>query len=94
MQAVVFEVKDRHMVGYASPNGYRYCCTKELVSKTKCHQDRLILQVHSPLCYDHRHTRSMKELARLQRTLPGSLQGLNVIPVWKLALWLHLLAHQ
>ena len=47
MQAVVFEVQDRHMVGYNSPNGYRYCCTKELVSKTKCHQDRLILQVLS-----------------------------------------------
>ena len=52
MQAVLFEVKDRHMVGYASPSGYRYCCTKELVSKTKCHQDRLILQV-SHLCLPH-----------------------------------------
>ena len=67
VQAVVFEVKDRHMVGYASPNKYRYCCTKELVSKTKCHQDRLILQVHMHSCYEHHPAPSMQELARLSR---------------------------
>ena len=32
------------MIGYPTPAGYRYCCTKDLVSKTKCHQDRLIYQ--------------------------------------------------
>lgn len=47
IQAVLFEVNDRELIGYPAPSGYRYCCTKELVSKTKCHQDRLIYQVCS-----------------------------------------------
>lgn len=42
VQAVIFEVGDRDLIGHPTPSGYRYCCTKELVSKTKCHQDRLI----------------------------------------------------
>jgi hypothetical protein len=45
IQAVVFEVNDRDLIGYPTPTGYRYCCTKELVPKTKCFQDRLIYQV-------------------------------------------------
>ena len=45
IQAVIFEVNDRDLIGYPTPTGYRYCCTKELVSKTKCFQDRLIYQV-------------------------------------------------
>ncbi|KAL3156990.1 hypothetical protein ABBQ38_001244 [Trebouxia sp. C0009 RCD-2024] len=44
VQAVVFEVNDRDKIGYSSPAGYRYCCTKELVPKTKCHLNRLIYQ--------------------------------------------------
>jgi len=43
-QAVIFEVGDRDLIGHPTPAGYRYCCTKDLVSKTKCHQDRLIYQ--------------------------------------------------
>ena len=43
-QAVIFEVGDRDLIGHATAAGTRYCCTKELVSKTKCHQDRLIYQ--------------------------------------------------
>ena len=45
IQAVIFEVNDRDLIGYPTPSGYRYCCTKELVPKTKCFQDRLIYQV-------------------------------------------------
>ena len=45
IQAVIFEVNDRDLIGYPTPTGYRYCCTKELVPKTKCFQDRLIYQV-------------------------------------------------
>ena len=48
IQAVLFEVNDRNLIGYPTSTGYRYCCTKELVPKTKCHKDRLIYQV----CYD------------------------------------------
>ncbi|KAK9909695.1 hypothetical protein WJX75_006282 [Coccomyxa subellipsoidea] len=44
IQAVIFEVNDRDLIGYPTPTGYRYCCTKELVPKTKCFQDRLIYQ--------------------------------------------------
>ena len=43
-QAVIFEVGDRDLIGHPTPSGYRYCCTKDLVAKTKCHQDRLIYQ--------------------------------------------------
>ena len=42
---MIFEVNDRDLIGYPTPTGYRYCCTKELVPKTKCFQDRLIYQV-------------------------------------------------
>lgn len=49
IQAVIFEVNDRDLIGYPTPTGYRYCCTKELVPKTKCFQDRLIYQVCSTL---------------------------------------------
>ena len=35
---------DRDLIGHPTPAGYRYCCTKDLVAKTKCHQDRLIYQ--------------------------------------------------
>ena len=49
IQAVIFEVNDRDLIGYPTPTGYRYCCTKELVPKTKCFQDRLIYQVCSSL---------------------------------------------
>ena len=42
---MIFEVNDRDLIGYPTPSGYRYCCTKELVPKTKCFQDRLIYQV-------------------------------------------------
>ena len=45
IQAVLFEVTDRNLIGYPTSSGYRYCCTKELVSMTKCHQDRLIYEV-------------------------------------------------
>ena len=48
IQAVIFEVNDRDLIGYPTPTGYRYCCTKELVPKTKCFQDRLIYQACSP----------------------------------------------
>ncbi|KAK9820340.1 hypothetical protein WJX72_009196 [[Myrmecia] bisecta] len=44
IQAVIFEVNDRDRIGFPTPQGYRYCCTKELVSKTKCFQDRLIIK--------------------------------------------------
>ncbi|KAK9846593.1 hypothetical protein WJX81_007332 [Elliptochloris bilobata] len=44
IQAVLFEVNDRDLIGHPTPGGYRYCCTKELVPKTKCFQDRLIYQ--------------------------------------------------
>ncbi|KAK9785184.1 hypothetical protein WJX73_002774 [Symbiochloris irregularis] len=44
IQAVIFEVQDRNLIGYPTPYGYRYCCTKDIVPKTKCHQDRLIVQ--------------------------------------------------
>lgn len=47
VQAVIFEVNDRDKIGYSSPDGYRYCCTKELVPKTKCHLNRLIYQVRA-----------------------------------------------
>lgn len=45
IQAVIFEVNDRDKIGYSSPQGFRYCCVKELRPKTKCHLDRLIYQV-------------------------------------------------
>lgn len=38
----------RELIGHPTPGGVRYCCTKELVPKTKCFQDRLIYQVHIP----------------------------------------------
>ncbi len=44
VQAVLFEVHDRDLIGHPTPGGHRYCCTKELVPKTKCFQDRLIYQ--------------------------------------------------
>lgn len=44
IQAVIFEVNDRDKIGYSSPQGFRYCCVKELRPKTKCHLDRLIYQ--------------------------------------------------
>ena len=47
IQAVLFEVNDRDKIGYPTAQGYRYCCVKELVPKTKCHLDRLIYQVCS-----------------------------------------------
>lgn len=47
IQAVIFEVNDRDKIGYSAPDGYRYCCTKELVPKTKCHLNRLIYKVPS-----------------------------------------------
>ena len=52
-QAVIFEVGDRNLIGYPTPLGYRYCCTKDIVPKTKCHKDRLIVQVlpHAPFLY-------------------------------------------
>ena len=50
IQAVIFEVNDRNLIGYPASDGYKYCCTKELVSKTKCHQDRLIVQVCTASC--------------------------------------------
>lgn len=57
IQAVIFEVNDREKIGYSSPQGYRYCCVKELVPKTKCHLDRLIYQVSvalaQHLCLQH-----------------------------------------
>lgn len=43
-KAVIFEVGDRDLIGHPTAAGTRYCCTKELVPKTKCHQDRLIYQ--------------------------------------------------
>ena len=46
---MLFEVKDRGLVGYQAPDGYKYCCTKDLVSKTKCHVDRLIYQASAAL---------------------------------------------
>jgi hypothetical protein len=42
VQAVIFEVKDRDKIGFPTPQGYRYCCDKEIAKKTKCYQDRLI----------------------------------------------------
>ncbi|KAK9818476.1 hypothetical protein WJX74_008461 [Apatococcus lobatus] len=42
IQAVIFEVNDRNRIGYPTSQGYRYCCTKELVPKTKCSLERLI----------------------------------------------------
>ena len=45
MQLVLFEVKDRDMVGYQSADGYKYCCTRELQAKTKCNLDKLIYKV-------------------------------------------------
>ena len=47
IQAVIFEVNDRDKIGYSAPDGYRYCCTKELVPKTKCHLNRLIYKVET-----------------------------------------------
>lgn len=47
IQAVIFEVNDRDKIGYSAPDGYRYCCTKELVPKTKCHLNRLIYKVEA-----------------------------------------------
>lgn len=44
IQAVIFEVGDRNLIGYPTPLGYRYCCTKDIVPKTKCYQDHLIVQ--------------------------------------------------
>ena len=46
IQAVIFEVNDRDKIGYLSPEGYNYCCVKDLVPKTKCHLNRLIYQVN------------------------------------------------
>ena len=53
IQAVLFEVNDRNLIGYPSATGYRYCCTKELVPKTKCYQDRLIYQARRCMIWDH-----------------------------------------
>lgn len=52
IQAVIFEVNDRNLIGYPTADRYRYCCTKELVSMTKCHQDKLIYEVRLPF---HKH---------------------------------------
>jgi hypothetical protein len=40
-------VHDRDRIGYTTADGMtrRYCCTKELVAKTKCFPGRLIVQV-------------------------------------------------
>lgn len=45
IQMVIFEVNDRGLIGYPTKDGHRYCCTKDLVSKTKCNLERLIVQV-------------------------------------------------
>lgn len=47
IQMVIFEVNDRRLIGYPTKDGHRYCCTKDLVSKTKCNLERLIVQVSS-----------------------------------------------
>mmetsp|Transcript_1135 Transcript_1135/g.2014 ORF Transcript_1135/g.2014 Transcript_1135/m.2014 type:complete len:521 (-) Transcript_1135:1470-3032(-) len=49
VQAVVFEVHDRDRIGYTTADGMtrRYCCTKELVAKTRCYPGRLIVQPHA-----------------------------------------------
>lgn len=43
---MVFEVNDRNRIGYQTADGItrRYCCTKELVEKTRCFPGRLIVQ--------------------------------------------------
>lgn len=50
IQAVLFEVNDRDKIGHPTAQGYRYCCVKELVPKTKCHLDRLIYKVCTASC--------------------------------------------
>ncbi len=49
IQAVIFEVNDRNRIGYPTSQGYRYCCTKELVPKTKCSLERLIYHVSNSM---------------------------------------------
>jgi hypothetical protein len=49
VQAVIFEVNDRGLIGYPTKTGHRYCCAKDMVSKTKCSRDRLIYSVRSPV---------------------------------------------
>ena len=46
MQAVLFDVKDRELLGHRmASGGHQYCCTKGVVPDTKCHVDRLIYKV-------------------------------------------------
>ena len=80
IQAVIFEVNDRDLIGYPTPAGYRYCCTKELVPKTKCFQDRLIYQVillHSrPFQHEScRRPHAAKSPSHPLQTLPSFLAG-------------------
>jgi hypothetical protein len=51
VQAVIFEVTDRGLIGYPTKTGHRYCCAKDMVSKTKCSRDRLIYSVRSPVSH-------------------------------------------
>lgn len=84
IQAVIFEVNDRDLIGYPTPTGYRYCCTKELVPKTKCFQDRLIYQVSiSCLSCTSGVCRHDKCLTLVDRALGFSAHKIGVTAVYQ-----------
>ena len=46
VQVLLFDVKDRDLIGYMRPNLNirQYCCTEDLVDKTRCQPNTLIVQ--------------------------------------------------
>ena len=72
IQAVLFEVNDRDKIGYPTAQGYRYCCVKELVPKTKCHLDRLIYQVCSGVAWNKYYGQAIDPTSRGRNILAFS----------------------
>ncbi len=71
---MLFEVHDRDLIGHPTPGGHRYCCTKELVPKTKCFQDRLIYQAGA-LPQPQPHTRLPAPPSRMLCHVPPPCGG-------------------
>lgn len=46
VEALVFEVQDRELIGHVMDDGSRrFCCSEDLASKIRCKKDRVIVKV-------------------------------------------------
>ena len=50
VEALIFEVQDRELIGHVMDDGSRlFCCTADLASKIRCRKDRLIIKARQTM---------------------------------------------